>query len=486
MKAPREPGKTRSTNVRARPDKELVDIAEYVSRTEVGGREAHQLARLCLMDAIGCAMPAFEVPDCLKLLGPIVPGTQVPNGARVPGTQYQLDPVNAAFNIGCVIRWLDFNDTWWAGGHPSDNLAGILAVADFVSRRNIASGRQPLLMRDVLTAMIKAYEIHGVLAEGNIFNSPQVGLDLVVLLKIASTAVVTQMLGGSVDDIVNALSNTFVDGHALNTYRQMPNAGPRKSWASADATSRAVRIAMMTMREEMGYPTALSAKTWGFCAVLNNGRPLKVTRRYASHVIENVQFKIAYPAQRHSQTAAECAVRLHPLVRGRFDEIQRVVLTTHALAVNKICVTGPLPNFAARDHCLQYVVAVGLIFGDITTASYEDAFAADPRIDRLRAKMTVKEDRSYTRDYHGARRANHNAVQIFFTDGSATPKVDVEFLIGDARRRAEGLPLLQRKFRSNLATRLPAKQCEAAAALLGDQRRLETTPVNEFMDSLAV
>ena len=304
---------------------------------------------------------------CMKLVGPLVPGTIVPNGARVPGTQYQLDPVSAAFSTGCLIRWLDFNDTWWAGGHPSDNYSGILAAADYVSRTRVAAGRAPLLMRDVLTAAIKAYEIHGVLAEGNIFNSPETGLDLVILLKIASTAVITHLLGGGVAEVTDALSNAFVDGQPLNTYRVMPNAGPRKSWASGDATARAMQLALLTMRGEMGYPTAISAKTWGFSDVLYNGRPLKVTRRYGSHVIENVQFKIAYPAQRHSQTAAECAVRLHPLVKDRLNDIERVELTTHKPALLKIVVDGPLPNFAARDHCLQYVVAVGLIFGDITT-----------------------------------------------------------------------------------------------------------------------
>jgi 2-methylcitrate dehydratase len=410
----------------------------------------------------------------------------VPNGARVPGTAYQLDPVDAAFSTGCLIRWLDFNDTWWAGGHPSDNFAGILAVADYLSRTRVAVGKKPLLMRDVLTAAIKAYEIHGVLAEGNIFNSPETGLDLVILLKIASTAVITQLLGGGVAEVTDALSNAFVDGHPLNTYRVMPNAGPRKSWASGDATARAVQLAMLTMRGEMGYPTALSAPTWGFCDVHYNGQPLKVTRAYGSHVIENVQFKIAYPAQRHSQTAAECAVRLHPLVRDRLDDIERVELTTHKPALLKIAVDGPLPNFAARDHCLQYVTAIGLIFGDITTASYEDAFAADPRIDRLREKMIVREDKNYTRDYHGPRQANHNAVQVFFKDGGKTPKVDVEFLIGDARRRTEAMPLLERKFRNNLAGRYSAKQCAAVTQLLTNAKGLQATPVNEFMDLLAV
>ena len=470
---------------RPAPDQQLIDIARYVAQKKITSALAYENARLCLMDALGCAMQAFAVPECIKLVGPVVPGTIVPNGARVPGTSYQLDPVSAAFSTGCLIRWLDFNDTWWAGGHPSDNYAGILAVADFVSRQRVAAGKTPLTMRDVLTAAIKAYEIHGVLAEGNIFNSPETGLDLVILLKIASTAVITQLLGGGVDEITDALSNAFIDGHPLNTYRVMPNAGPRKSWSSGDATARAVQLALLTMRGEMGYPTAISARTWGFCDVLYNGQPLKVTRRYGSHVIENVQFKIAYPAQRHSQTAAECAVRLHPLVAHRLDDIERVVLTTHKPALLKIAVEGPLPNFAARDHCLQYVVAIGMIFGNITTASYEDDFAADPRIDRLRAQMVVQEDAGYTRDYHGARQGNHNAVQVFFKDGTMTPKVDVEFLIGDARRRTEAMPLLERKFKTNLASHFALKQAAAITALLTDARRLQATPVNTFMDMLA-
>ena len=476
----------KKTSNRPAPDRELVDIAQYVVNKKITSAQAYENARLCLLDALGCAMQAFAVPECMKLVGPLVPGTIVPNGARVPGTQYQLDPVSAAFSTGCLIRWLDFNDTWWAGGHPSDNFSGILAAADYVSRTRVAAGKAPLLMRDVLTAAIKAYEIHGVLAEGNIFNSPETGLDLVILLKIASTAVITQLLGGGVTEVTDALSNAFVDGQPLNTYRVMPNAGPRKSWASGDATARAMQLALMTMRGEMGYPTAISAKTWGFSDVLYNSQPLKVTRRYGSHVIENVQFKIAYPAQRHSQTAAECAVRLHPLVKDRLNDIERVVLTTHKPAMLKIVVDGPLPNFAARDHCLQYVAAIGLIFGNITNASYEDAFAADPRIDRLRAQMVVREDKTYTRDYHGPRQSNHNAVQVFFKDGSKTPNVDVEFLIGDARRRKEAMPLLERKFRNNLAGRFAHKQCAAITALLTDAKRLQSTPVNEFMDLLAV
>lgn len=471
---------------RPAPDRALADIARYVCHGDVAGRAALELARYCLMDAIGCGLQALAVPDCVKLLGPVVPGTIVPHGARVPGTQFQLDPVTAAFNIGCLIRWLDFSDTWWAGGHPSDSLGGILATADHLSRMRVAAGGRPLLMREVMTAMIKAYEIHGVLSEGNNFDHPEIGLDSVLLVKIASTAAVTHLLGGDAGTILNALSNAFVDGHSLNMYRKMPNSGPRKSWAAADATSRAVWLASMALRGEMGYPSALTAKTWGFQDVLYRGRQLKVPRPYASHVIENIQFKISYPAQRHAQTAAECAVRLHPAVRHRIDAIEKVVLSTHELALRMISVTGPLPNFAARDHCLQYIVAAGLLDGDIITASYEDAYAADPRIDALRSRMVVREDRRYTRDYYSGKRSNANAVQVFFRDGSQTPKIEVEYPLGDPSRRKHGIPLLERKFEANLARRFPARQRLAVAKLLNDQPRLQATPVNEFMDLLAI
>lgn len=472
---------------RSKPDQLLIDIARYVSRKEVGGPAARKLARYCLMDSLGCALQALTTPDCTKLLGPVVPGIVVPNGARVPGTQFQLDPVTAAFNISCLIRWLDFSDTWWAGGHPSDNIGGILATADYLSRARLASGHKPLTMRDIFTAMIKAYEIQGVLSEGNSFDRPGIGLDTVLLVKFASAAVMTQMLGGSVDQIVSALSNAVIDGHALTIYRKMPNAGPRKSWAAADANSRAVWLALTAMRGEMGYVNAFSARTWGFQDVLYDGQPVKAPRPFGSYVMENIQFKISYPAQRHAQTAAECAVRLHPLVKHRLDDVARIELRTHGLALRMISVAGPLPNFAARDHCLQYIVALGLLDGDITNESYEDAHAANPRIDALRSKMVVSEDKRYTRDYQSlVRRSNWNSVQVFFKDGSKTPRVEIEYPIGDPVRRKQGLPLLEQKFRNNLACRFPAQQHARIAALLGDQRALEAMHVNEFMDLLSI
>jgi 2-methylcitrate dehydratase len=475
------------SNIRPKPDKVLTDIADYVCDYRIESPEAYDTARLCLMDTLGCGLEALEYPACTKLLGPIVPGTVVPNGARVPGTSYQLDPVTAAFNIGAMIRWLDFNDTWLAAewGHPSDNLGGILATADWLSRTRLAQGAKPFVVRDVLTAMIKAHEIQGVLALENSFN--RVGLDHVVLVKIASTAVVTHMLGGTRDEIVNALSNACVDGQSLRTYRHAPNTGSRKSWAAGDATSRAVRLALMALKGEMGYPSALTAKTWGFYDVLFKGKPFRLRRPYGSYVMENVLFKISYPAEFHAQTAVEAAIRLHPHVKDRLDDIKRVVITTHESAIRIIDKKGPLSNPADRDHCIQYMAAVGLIKGSLTAADYEDAAAADPRIDRLRSQMTCVEKKPWSRDYlDPAKRSIANALQVFFNDGSRTDQVAVEYPLGHRRRRKEGVPQLEAKFRVNLARRFPPKQQQAILALCLDPRRLGATPVNEFVDLFCV
>jgi 2-methylcitrate dehydratase len=474
---------THNSNVRPKPDKVLTDITEYVAGFRIKSQEAYNTARLCLMDTLGCGLEALEYPACTKLLGPIVPGTLVPNGARVPGTSHQLDPVAAAFNIGTMIRWLDFNDTWLAAewGHPSDNLGGILATADWLSRTRLAQGKQPLVMRDVLTGMIKAHEIQGVIALENSFN--RVGLDHVVLVKVASTAVVTHMLGGTHDEIVNALSNAWVDGQSLRTYRHAPNTGSRKSWAAGDATSRAVRLALLAVKGEMGYPSALTAKTWGFYDVLFRGKPFRFNRSYGSYVMENVLFKISFPAEFHAQTAVEAAIRLHPQVKNRLDDIKRIVITTHESAIRIIDKKGPLSNPADRDHCIQYMAAIGLIKGNLTAADYEDTVALDPRIDRLRSKMTCVENKQWSRDYlDPAKRSIANAVQVFFKDGPQLNKVTVEYPVGHRRRRQEGVPLLEAKFRTNLARRLPPKQQQAIISLCGDPHRLEATPVNEFVD----
>src|SRR5216110_1392326 len=380
-------------NVRPKPDKVLTLIADYATKFDIKSKPAYETARYCLMDTLGCALEALEYPACTKLLGPIVPGPIVPNGAKVPGTRYQLDPVQAAFNTGTMIRWLDFNDTWLAAewGHPSDNLGAILAVADYLARNAIMSGKTPLRVREVLTAMIKAHEIQGVLALENSFN--RVGLDHVVLVRVASTAVVTSLLGGSLEQVVNALSNAWIDGGALRTYRHAPNTGSRKSWAAGDASSRAVRHALMARQGEMGYPSALTAPKWGFQDVVFRGQPLALAQPLGSYVMENILFKISFPAEFHAQTAVECAVKLHPQVVARLDDIARIEIITHESAIRIIDKTGPLHNPADRDHCLQYMTAIGLIFGALTADHYEDATAADPRIDALRAKMIVTEEK---------------------------------------------------------------------------------------------
>jgi 2-methylcitrate dehydratase len=474
-------------NVRPAPDQELVDVANYVSNYRIDSAEAYDTARYCLMDTLGCGFLALRYPECAKHLGPIVPGTLVPNGARVPGTQFVLDPVKAAFDIGVMIRWLDFNDTWLAAewSHPSDNLGGILAVADYVSRNNVAAGRAPLIMRDVLTAMIKAHEIQGVIALENSFN--RVGLDHGVLVKIATAAVVTQLLGGDREDIVNALSQVWVDGQSLRTYRQAPNAGPRKSWAAGDATSRAVRLALITLKGEMGYPSVLTAKTWGFYDVSFKGNRFRFQRSYGSYVMENVLFKISFPAEFHAQTAVECAMQLHPQIKNRLHDIKRIVLTTHDSAIRIISKTGPLYNPADRDHCLQYMVAVPLLFGRLTADDYEDEVASDPRIDALRDKMVVEKDPRYSREYHEPdKRSIANAVQVFFKDGTRSDQVEVEYPIGHRRRRAEAIPVLVEKFKENLTTRFPRRQAEGILDLCLDQPRLEAMPVNAFTDLLVI
>lgn len=482
-----------TSNVRPEPDQVLVDIADYVCDYEIKSAEAYDTARYCLMDTLGCGLEALSYPACTKLLGPIVPDTVVLNGARVPGTQFQLDPVKAAFDIGAMVRWLDFNDTWLAAewGHPSDNLGGILATADWLSRTRVAHGKPALTMKSVLTAMIKAHEIQGVLALENSFN--RVGLDHVILVKIASTAVVTNLLGGSRDEIIDAVSNAWIDGQALRTYRHSPNTGPRKSWAAGDATSRAVRLALMTLKGEMGYPSALTAKTWGFYDVLFKGNAFKFQRPYGSYVMEQILFKISFPAEFHSQTAVEAAFQLHAQVGDRLDtrekisQIDKIVITTHESAIRIIDKKGPLHNPADRDHCIQYMAAIGLLKGNLTAADYEDAAAADPRIDALRDKMECIENPQYTRDYlDPEKRSIANALQIFFKDGTRSENITVEYPIGHRRRRAEGIPELVKKFRVNLGRRFPAKQSNAILGLCMDAKRLEATTVNEFMDMLAI
>jgi len=478
------------SNVRPKPDKVLDDIVDYVIDYKIKSKEAFETARYCLMDTLGCGFEALEFPACTKMLGPIVPGTVVPNGARVPGTQFQLDPVKAAFDIGAMIRWLDFNDTWLAAewGHPSDNLGGILATADWLSRNAVAAGRAPLIVNDVLTAMIKAHEIQGCLALENSFN--KVGLDHVVLVKVASTAVVAQMLGLSRDEIINAVSLAWVDGQSLRTYRHSPNTGSRKSWAAGDATSRAVRLALIAQTGEMGYPSVLSAKTWGFYDVLFKGNQFKFQRPYGSYVMEHVLFKISFPAEFHSQTAVEAAVTLHSQLNklGKTAaDIKKITIRTHEACIRIIDKKGPLNNPADRDHCIKYMVAVPLIFGRLTADDYEDAVALDPRIDALRDRIFCVEDKEFTKDYFDpGKRSIANALTVEFNDGKKLKEIVVEYPVGHKRRRKEGMPLLVEKFRINLARVFPTKQADAVMDLCMDPKRLSATPVHEFVDMMFI
>jgi 2-methylcitrate dehydratase len=485
-----------SAGRRPDPDRLLKEIADYAVGTRITSAEAWQTARYCLLDALGCGLLALGYPACSKLIGPVVPEAVLPGGARVPGTRYELEPVQAAFCTGAMIRWLDFNDTWLAAewGHPSDNFGAILATADYLARRAARSlpGPPPprgegegggLTMRAVLEAGIKAYEIQGILALNHGFN--RVGLDHVLLVRIASTAVVTALLGGSRDEVINAVSNAFIDGGALRTYRHGVNTGSRKSWAAGDATSRGVRLALLARQGEMGYTTALTAPTWGFQDVVYRGQPLALAQPLGSYVIENILFKISFPAEFHAQTAVEAALALHPQVKDRLDEIETIRIETQESAMRIIVKSGPLTNPADRDHCLQYMVAVALLKGALTAADYEDAAAADPRIDRLRGRMVVVENPQFTRDYlDPAKRSIGNSVQVVFRGGQSTEKVTVEYPIGHRRRRAEGLPLLLAKFESNLRSRLAPPAVERVLHACGDQERLERMPVQELMGLL--
>lgn len=474
------------SNIRPQTDRVIVDIVDYVLNYKISSDSAWQTAHYCLLDTLGCGFEALTYPACTKLLGPVVVGTVVPHGARVPGTPYQLDPVQAAFNIGTMVRWLDFNDTWLAAewGHPSDNLGGILAVADWLSRTAVAAGKPPLLMRDVLDAMIRAHEIQGVIALENSFN--KVGLDHVLLVKIASTAVVGKLLGLSRDELQNAVSLAFVDGQALRTYRHAPNTGSRKSWAAGDATSRAVRLALIAQTGEMGYPSALTAETWGFYDVLFGGNVFKFQRDYGTYVMENILFKISFPAEFHAQTAVEAAMALHHelLTLGRTAaDIAHIRIRTHEAAMRIIDKKGPLNNPADRDHCIQYMIAVPLIFGRLTAADYEDHIAADPRIDTLRAKMETVEDTQFTSDYHDPeKRSIANALTVTLTDGTVLKEVMVAYPVGHKRRREEGMPLLIAKYRTNLARVFSGKQQEVILEASLDREQLSEMPVHTFMD----
>jgi 2-methylcitrate dehydratase len=467
---------------RPEPDLVLQQLADYTLSARIDSAEAWQTARYCLLDALGCGFLALSYPACTKLIGPVVPGATVPGGARVPGTAYELDPVQAAFCIGTMVRWLDFNDTWLAAewGHPSDNTGAILAVADYLGRRAEREGQVAPTMRRVLEAMIKAYEIQGILALNHGFN--RVGLDHVLLVRVASTAVAAWLLGGTRDQVLSAVSNAFIDGGALRTYRHGTNTGSRKSWAAGDATSRAVRLALWAMQGEMGYPTVLTAPTWGFQDALFRGQPLKLAQPLGSYVIEHILFKVSFPAEFHAQTAVEAAFALHPQVKDRLDDIEIIRIETQQSAMRIIDKRGPLQNPADRDHCLQYMTAVGLLKGSLTAADYEDASALDPRIDQLRSRMVVTENPQFTADYPDpAKRSIGNSVQVEFRGGQSTEKVTVEYPMGHQRRRAEGIPLLRAKFEKNLRSRLSQSAADRVLDACVDLSRLEQMPVQDFM-----
>jgi len=470
------------SNVKPDYDTVIKDIAQYVLNYEIESQLAYETARLCLMDTLGCGLLALNFQECMKLLGPVVPNAVLAGGARVPGTAYELDPVQAAFNIGTMVRWLDFNDTWLAAewGHPSDNLGAILAVADYVSRQRVRDGQRSLLMHDVLTMMIKAHEIQGCLALKNSFN--RVGLDHVILVKVASAAVAARLFGANLETIQRALSQVFVDGQSLRTYRHAPNTGSRKSWAAGDATARAVRLVLMTLAGEMGYPSALSAPTWGFDDVLLHGKHLYLEQPYGSYVMENILFKISYPAEFHAQTAVECAVLLHAQIKDRLDEIEKIELITHESAIRIISKQGPLHNPADRDHCLQYMVAIGLLHGELRAEHYEDKWALDNKIDELRKKMYIIENEQFSRDYHSPdKRSIANSIKVFFKDGSASDTIKIEYPLGHRRRREEGLPILLEKFQRNLSSQFSATQVSAIMAAMDNTATLANMTVVDFM-----
>jgi 2-methylcitrate dehydratase len=477
-------------NERPQPDKVLTDIADYVLNYEIKNELAWKTAHYCLLDTLGCGLEALTYPACTKLLGPVVQGTIVPNGAKVPGTQFQLDPIQAAFNIGTIIRWLDFNDTWLAAewGHPSDNLGGILATADWLSRTFLAEGKPALLMKDVLDAMIRAHEIQGALALENSFN--KVGLDHVILVKVASTAVVGKLIGLSRDELINAISLAFVDGQSLRTYRHSPNTGSRKSWAAGDATARAVRLALIAKTGEMGYPSVLTAKIWGFYDVSFKGKEFRFQREYGSYVMENVLFKISFPAEFHAQTAVEAAMTIHEQLKlwdKTTDDIKKITIRTHEAVIRIIDKKGPLNNPADRDHCIQYMVAVPLLYGRLTAADYEDNIASDLKIDMLRDKMECVEDPQFTKDYlDPEKRSIANGLTVLFKDGTKLDEVLVEYPIGHKRRREEGMPELIKKFKINLARKFPATQQQNILDTALDQNKLMNMPVNEFVDLMVI
>jgi 2-methylcitrate dehydratase len=476
--------KSMNDNTRPQFDGILIKIVNYVYDYKITSKLAFETAKYCLADSVGCAILAMNFSECTKLLGPWVSGISIQNGARVIGTGQELDPIKAAFDMGTMIRWLDYNDTWLAKewGHPSDNLGAILAVMDFVSRR--PEYNKTYTVQDVLDAMIRAYEIQGVLALENSFN--MVGLDHVILVKVASTVLAAYLLGADKDQAIAALSQAWLDGQALRTYRHAPNTGSRKSWAAGDATSRAVRLALMTMEGESGYHSALTAKHWGFSDVLFHSKPVHLERKLESYVMENILFKIAYPAEYHAQTAVECALKIYEKMKDKNLQIKKVVITTHNAAMRIINKTGPLYNPADRDHCLQYMVAIALIHGNLTAESYEEHVASDPRIDELRSKIVVVEEDRFSQDYiDDDKRSIANQVDVLLSDGTSLTEC-VEYPLGHRLRRQEGIPLLWEKFEKNMGTQFGADKVANAVELFKNDEMLLKMPVTEWISQFKV
>ncbi|KZT61940.1 2-methylcitrate dehydratase [Calocera cornea HHB12733] len=469
------------STARPEPDQVLKDIAAYVHHYHVTSPVAWDTARLCLIDTMGCGLEGLRFNECARLMGPVVEGTVVPNGTKVLGTSYQVDPVRGAFNIGTAIRWLDYNDCFLAAewGHPSDNLGAILAVADYLARTG-----KPLTVKDVLEGMIKAHEIQGCIALENAFN--RVGLDHVVLVKVASAAVVSKLLGLTEAQTIDVVSQAFVDGQSLRTYRHAPNTGSRKSWAAGDACSRAVNLALLVQKGEIGLPSVLTAKTWGFYDVLFNGEPFRFQRPYGSYIMENVLFKISFPAEFHAQTAVEAAMTVHGKLQAMgktSEDIKSVRIRTQEAAMRIINKSGPLHNFADRDHAIQYMTCFPLIHGRLTTEDYSDAAAADPRIDALRAKTYCVEDTRFSTDYHDPeKRSIGNALLVELNDGTVLDEVEVEYPVGHKRRRAEGTPLLMAKFKRHIGHWFDAKHQDKILAAVEDLQTLEKMPVDQFTE----
>ena len=471
------------TSTAVAADRVLTRIADYVIRHTIGRRSAFEMACYCLLDSIACALDAQAYPECTKLLGPTVPGALMANGVPVPGTNFRLEPVKAAFDISTAIRWLEFSDTWVGvdGGHPSDNLGAILAIADYLCRNGPPQRRHRLMMSEVLVALIKAYEIQGTLYLTTDFI--ELGLDSVSLVSVASSAIATHMLGGSRGQIINAVSNAWLDGVSPRLYRMGANAGWRKSWAAGDAASRGVIHALFALRGEMGYHRALSEPRWGFCDAVMRGKPITIERAFGSRIVESILFKVPFPAHFHTQTASECALRLHPLVKGRIGDIKAIHMRAHQRTMQSTYNAGPLPTSASRDPCVQYVAAIVLLFGKLTPRDFEDEVAADPRIDVLCSKMTVREDEGFTRNFFDSRKRTHShSMRIVFRDGSSTPEVQVDYPMGHAKRRPEGLPVVASKFRRSVDNAFSPQRQRRIFEACGSLQSLEQMPVDKFMD----